>query len=236
VLKEMITAAVVGLLIFVGGSVDAKELKIHVISGSKEYKSQESLTEFIKYLEKEHDIVCTASWASDGASELDDLESLKSSDLLIMFARRMKLVDNQMQLIRDHWEAGKPIVGIRTAGHAFQSDDNEHFDRKVLGGHYSGHYGNEPVKVTNAANTVNHPVLKGVGPYTSAKLYKCGDLPKSTTVLQIGDIGKAKHPITIVNEYKGGRMFFTAAGVPSDFENKDFRHMLVNAIYWTTEN
>jgi len=34
-----------------------------------------------------------------------------------IFARRMKLPEDQMKPIRAHWEAGRPLVGIRTASH-----------------------------------------------------------------------------------------------------------------------
>ena len=171
---------------------------------------------------------CTASWGKDGAKELEGLDALKDADLMLVFTRRMKLGEAQMALIRSHWEQGKAIIGIRTAGHAFQKADNEIFDRQVLGGHYRGHYGNEPIKVINKAS--GHPVLEGVEPFTSTKLYKAGELAKDTVVLQMGDIGKDRHPVTIVHEYKGGRTFFTSLGVPADFENENFRQMLVNAV------
>lgn len=213
----------------------AEPLRIHIVSGSKEYESEPSLKGFEAYLEKNFDVQCTASWGRDGAKELEDLDSLKQADLLILFARRMKLGEEQMQIFRDHWKAGKPVVGIRTAGHAFGKEDNEVFDKQVLGGHYAGHYGNEPVKVTATKAGADHPVLAGVEPFASKKLYKAGDLAEETVVLQTGDIGKATHPVTIVHEYAGGRMFFTSLGVPSDFENENFQRMLVNAIAWTTK-
>jgi type 1 glutamine amidotransferase len=140
-----------------------------------------------------------------------------------------------MAILRKHWESGKPVVGIRTAGHAFQKDDNEVFDKKVLGGHYKGHYGNEPVKVTNAEKAAGHPVLAGVQPFTSQKLYSAGPLAEDTVVLQTGDIGKASHPVTLVHTYKGGRTFFTSLGVPEDFQDPNFRRLLVNAVFWTTQ-
>jgi type 1 glutamine amidotransferase len=212
----------------------AAPLTIHIISGSKEYQSEPSLKAFQQYLEENYNVRCTASWGNDGASSLENLDALPQAELMLIFARRMKLPENQMQLIRQHWEQGKPIVGLRTAGHAFQRDDNELFDRQVLGGHYQGHYGGQPVKVTAVPGAEDHPVLAGVGPFTSRKLYKAGELPATTTVLQIGDIGTAKHPVTIVNQYKGGRVFFSSLGVPEDFEDENFRRMLVNTIFWTT--
>ena len=209
-------------------------LKIHIISGSKEYKSEESLKAFKATLEKTTKVTCTASWSKDKAKKLEGLEALKSADLLIIFARRLDLGKEQMDIIRAHWNGGKAIVGLRTAGHAFQKKDNEVFDRKVLGGNYSGHYGDEAVKVTNVSKKTDHPVLKGVKPFTSRKLYKAGDLAEDTVVLQMGDIGKAKQVVTFVHEYKGGRTFFSSLGVPEDFKDKNFLRMLVNAIFWTT--
>jgi len=213
-------------------AIGSEPLRIHLISGSKEYKSEPSLKALSESLEKSYAIECTASWGSDGATELAGLESIKDAELMIVFARRLKLGEDAMSLIRAHWEAGKPVIGIRTAGHAFQQADNDVFDRKVLGGNYQGHYGDEAVKVTSVAE---HPILEGVKPFTSSKLYKAGELAEGASVLQNGDIGKAKHPVTIVHEYKGGKTFFTALGTPEDFANENFQRMLVNAIFWTTD-
>ena len=91
----------------------------------------------------------------------------------------------------------------------------------------------EPVKVTHLVK--DHPVLRGVKVFPSGKLYKAGPLAKGTTVLQQGDIGTDKQMVTWVNTWKGGRTFYTSLGVPEDFENNDFKQMLVNAIYWTAK-
>ena len=211
---------------------DAAALKIHFLSGAKEYKSEESLKKFIPWLEKHYDVKCTASWGHDGIKELPNLNALKDADVLFVFARRMKPVEEQMKLIRAHWGKGKSIVGVRTASHAFQKADNEIFDLQVMGGNYQGHFGDGPVKVTNSGK---HSILNGVGKITSDKLYKAGPLAKGTTVLQQGDIGTDKHAVSWVNTWKGGRTFYTSLGVPKDFENENFKRMLANAIQWTTK-
>jgi len=211
---------------------DAAALKIHIISGAKEYQSEASMKAFSAWMEKHYTVKFTASWGHDGIEKLPNLEALDQADLMFVFARRMKLVEPQMKLIRAHWEKGKPIVGVRTASHAFQNADNEVFDQQVMGGNYQGHFGNGPVKVTNS---YKHPVLKGVGKITSDKLYKTGPLAKGTTVLQQGDIGTDKHAVSWVNTWEGGRTFYTSLGVPKDFENENFRRMLVNAIFWAVD-
>ena len=212
----------------------AEKIRIHIISGSKEYKSEESLKAFVPWLETNYHMTCTVSWGQDGVKKLQGLEHIKQADVLFVFARRMKLDEGQMELIRAHWEAGKAVIGVRTASHAFQSADNELFDRKVMGGNYQGHFGGEPVRVINVAK--DHPVLKNVGDIpTSNRLYKAGSLAKTATVLQQGDIGKAKHDVSWVNIWKGGRTFYTSLGVPEDFEDADFKRLLVNAIFWTAK-
>ena len=213
--------------------VDAAALKIHIISGAKEYQSGASMKSFSVWMEKHYDVKFTASWGHDGIEKLPNLGVLKNADVMFVFARRMKLVEPQMKLIRAHWEAGKPIVGVRTASHAFQKTDNEIFDRQVMGGNYLGHFSDEPVKVTHLVK--DHPVLRGVKVFPSGKLYKAGPLAKGTTVLQQGDIGTDKQMVTWVNTWKGGRTFYTSLGIPEDFENKDFKQMLANAIYWTAK-
>jgi type 1 glutamine amidotransferase len=208
-------------------------LRIHMISGSEEYRSEASLKEFAAYL-RQSGIECSASWAKDKGTRLPNLGPLPPADLLIVFARRLTLPEEQMKIVRAHWEAGKPVIGIRTASHAWGAEDNAIFDRKVLGNNYAGHYRDVKTKVTNVAAQNAHPILNGVRPFTSRKLYKAGELAPTATALQFGDNGEGRHVVTLVNEYKGGRVFYTSLGVPEDFKDENFRRMLVNAIYWTT--
>ena len=147
--------------------VDAAPIKIHFISGAREYKSEASLKEFIPWLEKSYGVKCTVSWGYDGIKELPNLAPLKEADVLFVFARRMKLGEDQMTLIRAHWEAGKPVVGVRTASHAFQNWLS--FDEKVLGGNYKMHWKHGPkAKVRFEPKSVNHPLVEGVMEFDSA--------------------------------------------------------------------
>jgi type 1 glutamine amidotransferase len=230
----MKTRIIVCLGLFaLGAFLEAAPLRVHIISGAKEYRSEASMKGFSQWMAKRYDVKFTASWGHDGIEKLAGLDALKDADVMFVFARRMKLKEEQMKLIRAHWEAGKPVVGVRTASHAFQKADNEIFDRKVMGGNYLGHFSNEPLRVINVAKA--HPVLRGVRPFGSSKLYKAGPLAKSATVLQRGDIGTDKQDVTWVNTWKGGRTFYTSLGVPEDFENENFKRLLVNAIFWTAK-
>ena len=117
-------------------------------------------------------------------------------------------------------------------GDEIVAKDSKEIDRKVLGGNYTGHYGDTPVAIKNV---VAHPVLDGVGEISSSKLYKAGPLAESATLLQTGSTGGKTESVTWVNSYKGGRCFYTSCGLPNDFADEDFRRMLVNAIYWTAK-
>ena len=148
----MKTRIIVCLGLFaLGAFLEAAPLKVHIISGAKEYRSEASMKGFSKWMAPRYDVKFTASWGHDGIEKLANLDALEAADVMFVFARRMKLGEAQMKLIRAHWEAGNPVVGVRTASHAFQKVDNEIFDRKVMGGNYLGHFSNEPLRVTNVA-------------------------------------------------------------------------------------
>ena len=212
-------------------------LKIHIISGAAEYKSEPSLKEFKEFLEKHYRVTCTASWGKDGAVKLDNLDAVPSADLLIVFARRLKLEDEHMRIVRKHWEQGKPVIGIRTASHAFQAADNAIFDKQVLGGSYrgAGDY-TTPFKAIAAEGKGEHPLLKEVGSITSKGYYNNDKLADGAIVVQVVEsMKKIPPPVTWVHTFKGGRMFYTSMGTPEDFKQDAFRRLLINAVFWTTQ-
>lgn len=225
------------LLPFALHSEDADPLHIHFISGSEEYRSESSLKKFGERLEEGYHVELSASWVQDHATDLPNLDRIPETDVLVVFARRMKLPEEQMEIIRAHWEAGKPVVGIRTASHAFSRAENKTFDRKILGGNYDGHFGGTPVKVRSTEAGEGHPVLEGVGPFTSEKLYRAGPLAESAVVLQEGtsEADEATHDVTWVNTRNDARVFYTSLGVPGDFEDENFLTMLENALFWTAK-
>lgn len=228
----------VAAVLLLAASVRAQApLHIHIISGANEYESGASLKEYKRYLEDRYDVEITASWVEDGAQHLPAVEHVPDADLLLVFARRLKLADDEMGVLQRHWEQGKSIVGIRTASHAFRRSTNQVFDHDVLGGNYQGHFGDHPVQVNNVAE--DHPVLDAVQPFTSRKLYKAGELAGDATVLQTGatqvDGGRHTHPVTWTHHYRGGRTVYTFLGVPEDFEHPSFRRLITNAIFWAAE-
>ena len=52
-------------------------------------------------------------------NNIPGLEALKTADLMVIFTRFLNLPDEQMQHIADYLARGGPVVGLRTATHAF---------------------------------------------------------------------------------------------------------------------
>jgi len=233
--RSLSSLLLLGLLAAQSWSQEPAPLKIHML-GAGEYKPVESLTAFKKYLEANYRVECTTSFGKDGKS-LPNVEALKNADVMVVFLRRMNLPEEQMAIIRDHWEKGKPVVALRTASHAFQPADNEVFDRKVLGGDYkgAGSY-TTPFKAIAAKEQAEHPVVKGIGTITSKGYYNNGKLAEDAVVLQVVESDrKTPQPVTWAHTYKSGRTIYSSMGTPEDFEDETFRRLLTNAIFWTAQ-
>src|ERR1700688_41132 len=101
---------------------------IVLISGDEEYRSEETLPQLAKILATHHGFKCTVLFAIDlkdgtinpnETHNIPGLEALKTADLMVIFTRFRDLPDEQMKYIVDYVESGKPVVGLRTATHAF---------------------------------------------------------------------------------------------------------------------
>ena len=113
----------------------AKGKSIVLISGDEEYRSEELQPQLAKILSTYHGFKCTVLFAIDpkdgtiNPDRLDNipgLEALDTADLLVLQTRFRDLPDDQMKHIVNYIESGKPIVGIRTATHAFQFKSQPH--------------------------------------------------------------------------------------------------------------
>ena len=217
-----------------GAAESARQQTIVLISGESEYDSARTLPAFKQYLATNYGFNCIYLERTKG-EEIPGLDALEKADLAIIFVRRMTLPEEQLGKIKKFIGSGKPLIGLRTASHAFENW--KEWDHDVLGGNYHNHYGNDltaAIKVRLEA--ADHPILNGVEQEFAAggSLYLNAPLPPSSTVLLMGSVtNHPPEPVAWTHEYKGVRIFYTSLGHPKDFENRSFRRLLVNAIYWT---
>jgi hypothetical protein len=178
-------------VVYQGGDGPGKGKNIVLVSGDEEYRSEEALPQLGKILAKHQGFKCTVLFAIDpkdgtinpNVSNIPGLEVLKDADLLILCTRFRHLPDEQMKPLIDYIESGKPIIGMRTATHAFaglRSPEyakynydskvkgyEQGFGRQVLGETWISHHGNHKSQSTRGirarlAMEMNHPILAGI--------------------------------------------------------------------------
>jgi type 1 glutamine amidotransferase len=160
--------------------------------------------------------------------------------------RRQAPPKEQFALVRAHLAAGKPLIGIRTASHAFgaKPKDEQHegwmtFDQDVLGGSYKNHFGNVPAVLSLAPGAAVHVILAGVDPsqLSTERLYKNLTLASTATPLLMGRSqgDSTDQHVAWVNQVGKSRVFYTSLGAPADFQKADFRRLLTNAVFWALD-
>jgi nicotinamidase-related amidase/type 1 glutamine amidotransferase len=232
---------------------DDKRPLVVFLSAENEYQAAETLPVFARELVLTRGLHCEilqASTAKQGAEihDITGMEILTDADLVVVYARRRGLPTEQMKYLRDYLNRGKPLIGLRTASHAFDSrgsapkegrDEWPKFDPEVLGGNYHNHYAAGPkVTITPAPGVKDHPILKGVAlPFlTDGSLYKASPLTDNTQLLLVGTIpDQAPEPVAWTHRYKDARVFYTSLGHPDDFANPSFHTLLINAVFWAMD-
>ena len=162
--------------------------RIVLISGDEEYRSEQALPQLARILSQHHGFECTVLFAidpKDGTinpdipNNIPGLEALDHADLMVIFTRFRDLPDAQMKHIVDYVESGRPIVGLRTATHAFELKSSKTyqryswnsrewdggFGRQVLGETWIAHHGEHGKQSTRgivAAGQEGHAILRGI--------------------------------------------------------------------------
>jgi Trehalose utilisation len=173
---------------FEGKQGPGKGKHIVLISGDEEYRSEEGLPQLAKILAERHGFKCTVLFAIDkkdgtinpnASDNIPGTEALSSADLLILFTRFRNLPDDQMRQIVDYVESGRPIIGLRTATHAFANAPGSKFarygwqskewdggfGRQVLGETWINHHGahgKESTRGVIAPGQKDNPILRGI--------------------------------------------------------------------------
>ena len=95
--------------------------RVVMIIGENEYQTWETLPEFARSDLAWRGLKVDYVMASpkEGDPNFKDIDAIRNADLLVVSARRRTPPKAMLELIRAHLAAGKPLVGIRTASHAF---------------------------------------------------------------------------------------------------------------------
>lgn len=176
---------------FEGKDGPGKGKHIVLISGDEEYRSEEALPQLAKILADRQGFTCTVLFevdpntgeiTPDQHGNIPGLQALDAADLMIIQTRFRALPDDQMKHIDDYLKAGKPVIGLRTATHAFSglkgeydkynynyhgqpADWKDGFGRLVLGDTWISHHGShksESTRAIFAPGAKDSPLLNGI--------------------------------------------------------------------------
>jgi Trehalose utilisation len=198
--------------------------RIVLVSGDDEYRSEEGLPQLGRILSVRHGFECKVLFEVDPAdgtvrpdlhTNIPGLEALDKADLMLLLIRFRDLPDSQMRHVVEYVESGRPIIGLRTATHAFELKSsptyaryswNSHewdggFGRQVLGEtwiNHHGHHGQQSTRGIIAPGQENHPILRGIhkgdiwGP---TDVYEVRlPLPGDSRTLVLGQVLEGMHP------------------------------------------
>ena len=210
-----------------GKAGPGKGKHIVFLSGDEEYRSEEGLPQLAKILSQHHGFKCTVLFAVDPATgeinpghvkNIPGTEALNNADLMVMLIRFRNLPDDQMKPIDAFLRAGKPVIGLRTATHAFAGIKGEYehysngyggekiewkdgFGRLVLGEKWISHHGGHMTEATRgvfAPGVAGDPLLNGI---KDAEIWGATDvygvrlpLPGDAKPLVLGQVLTRKGP------------------------------------------
>ena len=173
-------------VVYDGFDGPGKGKHVVLISGDEEYRSEESMPQLGKILAKHHGFKCTVLFSIDKktgdinplvSDNIPGLEALQTADLVIINLRFRKLPDDQMKYIDEYVNSGKPMMGMRTATHAFNGIKGKYakynfrakawsggFGRQVLGEtwiNHHGHHNKESTRGVIEASAKESSIVKG---------------------------------------------------------------------------
>lgn len=185
-----------------------------LIAGDEEYRTEESMPMLGKILSQKHGFKCTVVFAlgPDGADYIDagnqqglrGLEALDTADLMLVGTRFREPSADQAKHITAFLNAGKPVIGIRTATHAFKGAGDfgglkyGEFGRKILGEQWVAHHGrhkSEGCRAVIVQEKKSHPILNSVKDiFAPSDVYTVKNLTDADEVLMLGAVTKTLDP------------------------------------------
>jgi len=211
-------------VVYEGKKGGGKGKHIVFVTGDEEYRSEEAMPMLAKILAVRHGFKCTVLFALNPANGTIDpnnsanivgLEALGNADMMVLFTRFREPADDQMKYVVDFLNSGKPILGIRTATHAFAFERNKQspyakydwrsnewpggFGQQVLGETWVSHHGAHGKESTRGVineRFKNHPILRGVSNiWGPTDVYTVTHLPANAQVLAYGQVLEGMKPM-----------------------------------------
>lgn len=224
-----------------------KHIVFLVTEDSLNYQAHKTIPVFAQLLEKQMGYKTTIllGTGTHGAYSYPDFEIVDQADLLVVFARRIALPHQQMNLLKKYLSSGRPLVGIRTANHAFTAtekisegfEDWPEFVSTILGCQNRGYGPVDPgTDVSVEIQAINHPIVKGLTAqwHSKGNVYKVTPLLDSNiTVLLKGKANNLEEPIAWIRRAGKSKIFYTSLGYSTDFEAEPFINLIEHAIKWT---
>lgn len=237
---------------------------VAIVVGTHHYSPHRTLPHFAKELDRLGFRTTLVMGVGDPETKTENvlpgIKVLDDADAVVLYARFLNLPEAEWQPVERYIKSGKPIVGLRTANHAFkfQADDprfewNSNFGRRVFGTPYIAHQQTKTnIRVVDKHKA--HPILSGIEKTnweSAAKLYltrlqpgcvplivgegegKSRLLEKDFGTIQINESETDVVAWTWKNEW-GAKVFSTTLGHASDFGEASFTRMLVNSVCWAT--
>ena len=221
-----------------------------ITKDTNNYEAHNTVPRFAETLTKEHgyEVIVLLGKGDHGSYSYPSLEALSEADLLVVFARRIALPHEQMNATKTYLSKGKPLIGIRTANHAFSVsgkvedgfEDWPAFVADFLGCQNRG-YGPDELgfDVTLVPEAASHPIVKGLQIkqwHSKGGIYKVAPLlDKEATVLLMGKVNDSVEPIAWTRNAGKSRVFYISIGYPDDFQTPHFITLLTNGIKWAMD-
>lgn len=239
-------------LIFAGFAVslcpaaDPSRVKLVMLIAGQSYATDRTLPAFAaRFLAPQFEVTIADGAMTNPEHRFAGFAPVASADVLLVSVWRRTPPQAQLDAIRRHVAAGKPVVGVATASHAWTprrgaapapgSAAWPEWDAEVIGGNYTGHRSIKLITTVTAA-APGHPLLRGVTlPFTSKmELNQVTPLRPGAVPLLTGTVdGFPGEPVAWTwIRADGGRTFFTPLGHPEDFDHPSFQQLLRNGIRW----
>ena len=230
--------------------------------GEHEYGTPESLPAFAKTHLEPLGIESSFVFAEGNDREsplchtFEGIAALEAADILILSTRRRFPTTGDLAIIRNFIESGKPVVGVRTASHAFGAREGRvgyeapeghaswnTFDVDVLGANYKGHYDEKEgglLQVTTwiEESASKHPIVQRLDfsePFSIGnKLYEYIEPDPAIKVLLSArwDEKEAPHPVAWTNEKDGKQVFYMSPGSQDEMALPQVKSLLQAAVLW----